>query len=713
MTNKSGLKKVKVACILDTFSYECFKYECDLLYLMKSSWRAQIQEFQPDFLFVESFWNGMDGSWEANIVDMNYLDNEVAKLISYCNDMGIKTVFWNKEDPPNYYRFLNAAKLFDYVFTTDEKCIPYYKRDLGHDNIWSLSFAAQPEIHNPIGHNYCDKDGIAFAGSWYNNKHFLRQIEMKTLLDGVLEDTLIIYDRNYNEIQQTDNLKFPKEYQLYIEKSLTYSEMLQAYKKHKVFLNVNSVRDSDSMFSRRVYEILASGSHVISTYSIGILNRFKGIVPIVYSESDVKKAIKEILLDKDFGKKISIRGIREVYKQHLYSHRMNEILERIDVEKSVIERNILVVGFINSYDEAVTVFESFNRQSYPNKELIIFNVGIENIEMDRVVKTDSYEKVIHDIDFDFISIFSYSCYYGVNFLIDLFHASLIGKTEVIGKASFFSYYDDVLFEVNPGHEFTYEHEFTLHPFTMLVSNRLSKKIQFNTLDIKNLNDTNSYISLFKSALNESIIFSSDQYSFLDRLSMTGAELSTIHSDFKLDSAIQYVCADDIAFSQKHIPEKEYVQSLIKKIFSQDYPGLNSLLKNEVDCSDSKIVIYGAGDHTKKVLRTIDKRQFNIIGIVDKNENLRGQKIDCIQVYSLDELALLEPQYIYISSRAFEEEIYNELTKSIGEKYKIIPMYLKHTTFADDIYKELFLEDFSPRAVGISVFEKCNLNEGDD
>ncbi len=75
---------------------------------------------------------------------------ELTALVAWCRDEGIPTVFWNKEDPPNYDRFIETARLFDQVFTVDAERIPDYQRDLGHDRVELLPFAAQPRIHNPV-----------------------------------------------------------------------------------------------------------------------------------------------------------------------------------------------------------------------------------------------------------------------------------------------------------------------------------------------------------------------------------------------------------------------------------------------------------------------------------------------------------------------------------------------------------------------------------
>ena len=78
------------------------------------------------------------------------MDFEVIEILNWAKDMKCPTIFWNKEDPVHFKSFLNVAKLFDYVFTTDIDCIQRYKNALDHDRVYLLPFAVQPKLHNPI-----------------------------------------------------------------------------------------------------------------------------------------------------------------------------------------------------------------------------------------------------------------------------------------------------------------------------------------------------------------------------------------------------------------------------------------------------------------------------------------------------------------------------------------------------------------------------------
>ena len=116
-----------VAAILDTFTEYCLRYEADLVLLTPKQWKRQLERAQPTFLLVESAWSGNNGEWRYLLTNYKSRDvNPLRDLVKHCREHGLTTVFWNKEDPPNFEVFIDAAKEFDFVFTTDADCIPKY-----------------------------------------------------------------------------------------------------------------------------------------------------------------------------------------------------------------------------------------------------------------------------------------------------------------------------------------------------------------------------------------------------------------------------------------------------------------------------------------------------------------------------------------------------------------------------------------------------------
>lgn len=445
---------IKVACILDTFSYECFKYECLLEQLKLETWKLQMQKLKPLFLFVESALGGVDNSWRNKLTGKaNVLKRELLELITYCKKNKIITVFWNKEDPVHYAHFISTAKLFDYIFTTDENCVAKYIRDTGHRKVYTLPFAAQPVIHNPVNSSYLDKENVAFAGTWYVARHIERQADMHLVLQPAKEFGLHIFDRMHTFVG--NNYTFPLQYHSHIIGELNYNDMLKAYKLYKVFLNVNSVKNSRTMFSRRVFEILASGTNLVTTYSEGIENMFGTLVAFTTSMEETRMNLSMLLNSTEHSERLGLLGIREVHAKHLYKHRFNTILEKIGVEHLVNKGfGVSIISCLKDDQSVQRLVETFKSQKLKDKELVIIlkqgaihwdaklnldpNVSIFLIPEDKTTG-DCLNFTLEKAKYDYISFFDTENYYGPNFLTDLMNAFSYTDADIIGKDCYFTY----------------------------------------------------------------------------------------------------------------------------------------------------------------------------------------------------------------------------------------------------------------------------------
>ncbi len=441
-------KDLNVACVLDEFSYNCFKHECNLIKISLNNWKNEIENFQKiDFLFVESAWNGNDGSWQYQIAKYNTGRDKLIDLIEYCRNYKIPTVFWNKEDPVHFNRFIETAELFDYIFTTDKNCINKYKQITGNANVFSLPFAAQPQIHNPIKF-YERSSRACFAGTFYNTRYPERKKEMEQLLDIIIKYGLDIYDRNF--YSDEEEYRFPKKYNSFIQGNLKYNQIQKAYKGYKVLVNFNSVIDSPTMFSRRVLEGMASNTPVISTYAKGIEKLLSKEAIRVFQEIDeLKVHIHQIMTNSETYEKTALRGVREVISKHTYEKRLDDIIGKINIRIKKNSNKVSVIGIVNSFSDISKLIKMFELQIYNEKELIIILDGIEdcseiiNKYNDKNIKSYIYnylylhEDIKNIITGEYITYFNIDNYYFKNYLTDLMLAIKYTKSEIIGKNSYF------------------------------------------------------------------------------------------------------------------------------------------------------------------------------------------------------------------------------------------------------------------------------------
>ncbi len=445
-----------VAAILDTFSEYCLRYEANLLLLSSDNWREEMELSPPAFLLVESAWHGNNGSWQFLI--NQYLGNKespLGELLQYCRMRNIKAVFWNKEDPPNFERFIDAAKEFDIVFTTDADTIPKYREICGHNQIFALPFAAQPKIHNPCRSSSWPTFPVCFAGSWME-RHEERVDSLPYLLEPALQFGLHIYDRNYNISGSLPKYRFPDQFAELIKGTLNYEEMLTAYRCYKVMLNVNSVTDSPTMFSRRVFESLGCGTPVVSNDSEGMKNLLGNCVRISNCANETSKHLNELFNNEEACRQEAHLAYRFIHERHTYRHRMNEIVQRVGLApRKAVTPSVSVVIATCRPEKVTHALESFSKQLYPEKELLLvlnnasFDMDVikdqvEALENARVLAIEGKTSLgaslnlgIEKATGEFIAKMDDDDFYGERFLSDQMLAASYSNADIVGKGTYF------------------------------------------------------------------------------------------------------------------------------------------------------------------------------------------------------------------------------------------------------------------------------------
>jgi len=450
MPKRDRRSKIKVAALLSFMNQRNMETECRLVQLPLDNWQNVLPKERPDLVLIESIGGG---NYYKLLRQTRDKDAGKENIFTWCKEHGIPTAFWNKEDPVSFKVFLDIAKYFDYIFTTDSDCVPKYKKACGHSNVFLLPFAAQIKLHNPIDRDKEKIGKIAFAGTWYANRRPQRQKDMEILFDPSLPYGLDIYDRNYN--LSSNKYRFPDKYQPYVKGVLPYEQMAAAIKKYDVFLNVNTARNSPTMMSRRVYDVLASGTNLISSYSRSVEEVFPGIVLVARTAVDTEKHLARLLGDKDLRDRLSLLGQREIISRHTYSHRMETILTKTGLLTPESETDgVSILAFPNRPTDINGIVNNFSRQRYPVKELIII-AGNERMNLKswksklkkrkdiRLLQLNSpaaaLPLAVNLAQYNFISVFATSDYYAPHFIGDLMNVFQYADAGIVGKNTFYAF----------------------------------------------------------------------------------------------------------------------------------------------------------------------------------------------------------------------------------------------------------------------------------
>lgn len=430
------LQEIKVACVMDEFTFASYKDICTLRQLSIGQWQSELDQLQPDLLFIESAWRGKDDAWNRKI---SQTSPELIGALEWCKQRNIPTMFWNKEDPVHYGTFLNTAKHFDSVFTTDLNCIGNYKRDLGHDRVYLLPFGCNPVDHNPI-EKYQRKPKACFAGSYY-----VRYPERIRDLDAILEtfidySGIDIYDRNFGK--EDVNYAYPDKYKSLILGNLKYEDIDLAYKGYEYGINLNSVKYSPSMFARRVFELLATRTLVVSNYSQGVRLFFGDLVVSTDAKTEIAAKLEKYASDSGYSDQIKQEGLRKVMLEHTYENRFSYIAEKVLGRPQQDYLPLVhVLAIAKSQADIELAIENYNRQDYSRKKLHIFS-NVPSLKLPDASICDvsliiSNSITSQSIKLDknhYFAYFNVSHFYDTNYLVDLALATKYTKASIISKA---------------------------------------------------------------------------------------------------------------------------------------------------------------------------------------------------------------------------------------------------------------------------------------
>lgn len=498
-------KELKIACIFDNFTMQCFEPEVDLITFTPDNWKAVFEFQRPHILMVESSWKGNNGTWKGKIANNkggNF--NDILEVIKWCKENNIPTVFWNKEDPVHYEVFIDVAQYFDYIFTTSIECVERYKNDLNRDNVDVLQFAAQPNIHNPIELLKGRENKICFAGSYYRHKYEERGEDTKTLLNVSIPYGLDIYDRNYNS--GIESYKFPDKFQKYVRGVLEGNDIIKANKGYKVVLNLNTVKNSKTMFARRIFELLASNTPLISNSSPGINSTFNDIIVSSDNENILNKEIELLMNDKKYYDKKKLKGLREVYLKHTYEDRVIRIANKVGYSVSKKENKILVISRVSNQEEYYKIKRMYSIQEYLHKDIIIIsdNNCITHPENGIVSEVDK----VNLQEYDYITYMDPKDEYYKNYILDMNIATKYVITDIVGKQTIYKKEKSELKILNDNNEYSFTQNINLNSMMINLKSIQNLSIQ-NIFDL--FFDRNSEFNQVLQKLNK---FSIDRFNYI-------------------------------------------------------------------------------------------------------------------------------------------------------------------------------------------------------
>lgn len=133
---------------------------------------------------------------------------------------------------------------------------------------------------------------------------------------------LNIYDRFW---QQGTSCSFPESLRESCRPAVQPIRTTDLFRRYQLYLNFNTVTDSPTMLSRRVFEIAACASPMVSTPSPALTRLFGDAVPQVTDGKQARYWCHRLLKDHVLRQKTGRHLYEQVMNQHTWNHRLQQI----------------------------------------------------------------------------------------------------------------------------------------------------------------------------------------------------------------------------------------------------------------------------------------------------------------------------------------------------------------------------------------------------
>jgi hypothetical protein len=221
-----------------------------------------------------------------------------------------------------------------------------------------------PNLHNPVRRGHVGRSfDVAFAGTWHPEKHPERRRQMEFLLEpGVrLRAAHLVADG-----EGLTSTASPGSYGKRVVGSLPYEQMLTAYTRYKVFLNVNSVTESPTMCARRLFELSAAQTAVVSGPAASIEPFFGDTITVVENADEARAALEKLIGSDDERDRQALRAHRRVFDEHLSSTGWSRCCSASASSRlGPSEPLVSVIVPTHRPDQLDNVLANLGRQSHP------------------------------------------------------------------------------------------------------------------------------------------------------------------------------------------------------------------------------------------------------------------------------------------------------------------------------------------------------------
>ena len=310
------LASLRVGLIADEFTSQTLSASVQTVPLDRDGWRDQLDGL--DLVFIESAWSGNGGQWHRGVGYYSDEEHRRPRRPARRDPRARHPDGLLEQGGPRPLRALRAHGGTVRPRLHDRR---QHGRAATSRRGWARCARRRRcrSTPSPASTTRCraaarSSRRVAYAGTYYGERYAKRSAELSRLLEAARPFGLAIYDR---QLAVPDSpYHFPPAFRRDVRGSLPYDEVIDSYKAHVANLNVNSVADSPSMFSRRVVEVAACGGVVLSGPGRGIEETFGSAIPSTGDTATWRALLRDWSIDPQARLREAWLQMRAVLRAH-------------------------------------------------------------------------------------------------------------------------------------------------------------------------------------------------------------------------------------------------------------------------------------------------------------------------------------------------------------------------------------------------------------
>lgn len=363
---------LKIATIVEEKRFFELEYEADLIPLTPANYALQLVYNRPDFILIESFWRDSTGTWGYAFSPQDSHYSDLCNLLSLAKENNIPTVFWQTKGIEYHDIYAHLAPLFTKTFCADPKeCEVFTQAGTDADELLPC---IQPAICNPFKplNENIEKlypllfDGIGDMRRFPELTKFLQEFIHLGL--HCLESRGYLTQNSFTVWSETSAPYMENRY-------LGYTDMWgrqATLKEGQVYLATSLTQESPTAQLWKIMEV--AGTHVPVVY-YGDPTHFlpeKGLLVYATTQEDCLIEVTAMQKDSFYAQRLAHKAWRLVHSKHTFSHRLQTICSLLGIAHDWTPHpKASLVSPTMRAEMLEDIFQSYDRQTYPNKELII------------------------------------------------------------------------------------------------------------------------------------------------------------------------------------------------------------------------------------------------------------------------------------------------------------------------------------------------------